>query len=156
MRKIWIAAATFLTVGISSCSKEEGCTNVNPSTEQSSMQTYMSSNGITGTLHPSGMYYEITAPGGVAKPNLNSRVFVRYVGKTFDGKIFDQQNAAANTGFQLFNLIRGWQIGIPLVGKGGFIKLVIPSSLAYGCTGAGDDIPANTPLYFEIELVDFQ
>lgn len=138
------------------CSKEKGCTNVNPSEEQTAMTTHMSANGVTGTLHPSGMYYEIVAPGGTAKPTSTSRVYVRYVGKTFDGKIFDQQQSAANTGFQLFNLIRGWQIGIPLIGKGGFIKLVIPSSLGYGCTGAGEDIPANAPLYFDIELVDFQ
>lgn len=141
---------------LAGCTKEKGCTNVNPSEEQSAMTAYMLANNITGTLHSSGMYYEIVSPGGTTRPSSTSRVYVRYVGKTFDGNIFDQQQSAANTGFQLFNLIRGWQIGIPLIGKGGFIKLVIPSSLGYGCTGAGADIPANAPLYFEIELVDFQ
>ena len=147
-----ILVATLLFV---SCGKEKGCTNVNPADEDAAMQAYMTANGINGTKHTSGLYYEIITPGGSSHPVSTSRVYVRYVGKKFDGTVFDSQTAAANTGFVLYNLIAGWQIGIPLIGKGGKILLVIPSALAYGCTGAGDDIPANTPLYFEIELADF-
>ena len=46
------------------------------------------------------------------------------------------------------------KIGLPLIKKGGHIKLVIPSSLAYGCSGYGT-IPPNTPLFFDINLIDF-
>jgi len=51
-------------------------------------------------------------------------------------------------------LIAGWQIGLPLIHKGGEIKLIVPSSLAYGC-GNGP-LPANSILYFDIHLVDVQ
>jgi len=155
MKKIAAAFLAIATIFFISCGKEKGCKNVNPTEEDAEMQAYMSSQGITGTKHPSGLYYQIIAPGGSSRPVSTSRVYVRYVGKTFDGNEFDSQNVASNTGFTLYNLIAGWQIGIPLIGKGGRILLVVPSSLAYGCNGAGDDIPANAPLYFEIDLVDF-
>jgi FKBP-type peptidyl-prolyl cis-trans isomerase len=38
-----------------------------------------------------------------------------------------------------------------LIGKGGKIKMVIPSSLAYG-PNANGSIPANSPLYFEMSI----
>jgi FKBP-type peptidyl-prolyl cis-trans isomerase len=40
---------------------------------------------------------------------------------------------------------------VPLIGKGGKIKMVIPSSLAYGVEGR-PGIPSNAPLYFEMSL----
>jgi FKBP-type peptidyl-prolyl cis-trans isomerase FkpA len=70
-----------------------------------------------------------------------------------DGRVFDQQtNAIKPAG--LGTLIAGWQIGLPLIQKGGEIKLIVPSSLAYGC-GNGP-LPANSILYFDIHLVDVQ
>jgi FKBP-type peptidyl-prolyl cis-trans isomerase FkpA len=44
-------------------------------------------------------------------------------------------------------------LGLPLIKKGGVIRLIIPSSLAYGCNAAGS-IPGDSVLYFEVELVD--
>ena len=58
------------------------------------------------------------------------------------------------TGWTLGSLIPGWQIGLPLIQKGGEIKLIVPSSLAYGC-GSGP-LPPNSVLYFDIHLVDVQ
>ena len=53
-------------------------------------------------------------------------------------------------------VIPGWDEGIALLNKGSKAILLIPSSLAYGTRGAGADIPANSPLRFEVELVDVQ
>jgi FKBP-type peptidyl-prolyl cis-trans isomerase len=65
-----------------------------------------------------------------------------------------QFDASANpVSFLLSGVIKGWQIGIPLIKKGGRIKLVIPSSLAYGCKGQ-NSIGPNSPLYFEVTLTD--
>jgi len=52
-------------------------------------------------------------------------------------------------------VISGWQIGIPLIQKGGFIKLIIPSALGYGCRGTGP-IPGDAIIYFDIQLLDVQ
>ncbi|MEN9448088.1 MAG: hypothetical protein RJA25_1378, partial [Bacteroidota bacterium] len=48
-----------------------------------------------------------------------------------------------------------WQEGIPLIGKGGKIKLLIPSALGYGTTAHGA-IPANSILIFDIQLDSFR
>ena len=57
--------------------------------------------------------------------------------------------------FNLGGVIMGWQIGLSLLQKGGVIRLIIPSSLAYGCRDNGS-IKANSILYFDVELVDVQ
>ncbi|MEQ1623714.1 MAG: FKBP-type peptidyl-prolyl cis-trans isomerase, partial [Sediminibacterium sp.] len=82
-------------------------------------------------------------------------VYVTYSGKLLNGTEFDKGTNPSLTGWTLNQLIDGWKIGLPLLKKGGKIKLVVPSSLAYGCSGSGS-IPSNSPLYFEISLVDVQ
>ncbi|MCA6452324.1 MAG: FKBP-type peptidyl-prolyl cis-trans isomerase [Chitinophagaceae bacterium] len=75
-----------------------------------------------------------------------------YTGKLLNGTTFD---ATANPiSLSLSSVIDGWKIGLPLIKKGGRIKLVIPSALAYSCTGAGTSIPPNSPLFFDVTLQD--
>jgi FKBP-type peptidyl-prolyl cis-trans isomerase FkpA len=82
-------------------------------------------------------------------------VYEKYVGKKLDNTIFDSQTNPGATGFQLTQLIQAWQVALPMIGKGGRILITVPSSLGYGCQGSGASIPPNTPLYFEIDLVEF-
>jgi FKBP-type peptidyl-prolyl cis-trans isomerase len=70
-----------------------------------------------------------------------------YSGKLMTGIQFD----AGTITYALKDLIVGWQIAVPLIGKGGKIKMVIPSSLAYGASTVGS-IPANSPLYFQMSI----
>ena len=53
-------------------------------------------------------------------------------------------------------VIPGWDQGIAMLTKGSKAVLLIPSPLAYGARGAGADIPPNTVLRFEVELLDFK
>jgi FKBP-type peptidyl-prolyl cis-trans isomerase FkpA len=146
-----------LVMLLSGCvKKEQGCTPVSPSAEEPQITAYASANGITAVKHSSGIYYQIIDSGTGATPTLTSKVYINYVGKLLNGTTFDQSDNPANTGWTLGSLIEGWQIGLPLIKKGGKIKLIIPSSLAYGCNGAGNTIPPNAVLYFYIELVDVQ
>ncbi len=140
---------------ISACSKDEGCKNVPVADEDAALVAYNTAHAITATKHPKGLYYQIIDPGNSSKPVYNSTVYVKYVGKTLDDVVFDEQTSPGIAGFYLPQLIEGWQIGIPLIGKGGRILLTIPSALAYGCQGAPDGTLQNAPLYFEIDLVDF-
>ena len=58
------------------------------------------------------------------------------------------------------SLIEGWKMGLPLIQKGGKIRLYIPPSLGYGPNDLKDRnnnvvIPGNSILIFDITLYDF-
>ena len=144
----------FSQAGCLKSSSSQSCTPASVSSEEPAIIAYASANGINTTRHSSGLYYEIISPGNGVTPSVNSKIFVTYTGKLLDGRVFDQQANADQTGWVLGRLIAGWQIGLPLIQKGGEIKLIVPSSLAYGC-GSGS-LPANSILYFDIHLVDVQ
>jgi len=144
----------FSQTGCLKSSSSQSCTPAPVSSEEPAIIAYASANGINTTRHSSGLYYEIISPGKGVAPSVNSKVFVTYTGKLLDGRVFDQQANADQTGWVLGTLIAGWQIGLPLIHKGGEIKLIVPSSLAYGC-GNGP-LPANSILYFDVHLVDVQ
>lgn len=156
MKKIYALCAATLIL-FTGCLKSDGggCDNATPQSEEATIAAYCSANSITATKHSSGIFYQIINPGAGATPGLSSKVFVTYTGKLLSGTTFDSQNNSTLTGWPLGDLIQGWQIGIPLIKKGGRIQLVVPSSLAYGCSGRGP-IPSNAPLFFDIDLVDVQ
>jgi FKBP-type peptidyl-prolyl cis-trans isomerase len=145
---------------LSACSKSDNkdpqstaCTltaqykNDSSATQRAQMIAFCNNNGITYTIHPSGILYQITASGDTAKPNLCTSLTMTYTGKLMTGIQFDKGTIT----FPLKDLIVGWQIAVPLIGKGGKIKMVIPSSLAYG-PNANGSIPANSPLFFEMSI----
>jgi len=150
-RNVWMAflLATFL---FASCGKSDTeCVPATVASEKAAMVAYCTANNITYTEHASGILYEIMSPGLTTQPTIANTVSVVYTGKLLNGNQFD---ASANpVRLALSGVIKGWQIGIPLIKKGGRIKMVIPSSLAYGCTGQGSIAP-NSPLYFEVTLTD--
>jgi FKBP-type peptidyl-prolyl cis-trans isomerase len=121
--------------------------NDSNATQRAQMIAFCTNNGITYTIHPSGILYQIITPGDTAKPNLCNSLTMTYTGKLMTGIQFDKGTIT----FPLKDLIVGWQIAVPLIGKGGKIKMVIPSSLAYG-PNANGSIPANSPLYFEMSI----
>lgn len=149
---------------LGSCIKKDtGCSyklanKVAPTSEEQAVQAYLSTNSITATKHSSNMYYEILNPGAGTAPNLCSSILIKYSGKLTNGNIFDSQNSAV---FELGSLIEGWKIGLPLIKKGGQIRLYIPPTLGYGTVNVKDSngniiIPSNSVLIFDITLTDFQ
>jgi peptidylprolyl isomerase len=93
--------------------------------------------------------------GPVVPPGTGSTVTVDYIGWRTDGKMFDSSwKGGRSFSTQLGGVVRGWQQGIPGMKVGGIRKLVIPPDLAYGAKGAGEDIPPNATLVFEVELLD--
>ncbi|MCC2597882.1 FKBP-type peptidyl-prolyl cis-trans isomerase [Sphingobacterium sp. FBM7-1] len=101
-----------------------------------------------------GLYYEVIEEGAGAKPSSEDEVTVHYKGSLANGKVFDDSyQRGAPLDIDLGNVIKGWQIGIPLMATGSKYRLYIPSKLGYGERGAGADIPPYSALIFEIELI---
>ncbi|WP_298411750.1 FKBP-type peptidyl-prolyl cis-trans isomerase [Hydrotalea sp.] len=156
-----VIIALFISVTLfTACSKSNSggrapCQPATVASEKNAMVTYCVANGINYQTDSSGILYQIITPGTGATPNLNSKIYITYTGKLLNGTTFDMQTNASQTGWTLNSLIQGWQIALLLIKKGGEIKIVIPSALAYGCIGSGP-IPSNAPLFFDITLVDVQ
>lgn len=93
--------------------------------------------------------------GTGTKATSASRISITYTGRYMNGNVFDEQLSPNVKLWPLNGLIEGWIIGVPLINKGGHIKLIVPSSLAYGCDQYYD-IPGNSVLFFDIHLVDVQ
>jgi hypothetical protein len=88
-------------------------------------------------------------------PTLDSTVTVHYSGRLMNGTIFDSSYARGATAtFPLDAVISGWQIGLQLMSVGAHYRLIIPPDLGYGEAGAGDTIPGNAILIFDVELLE--
>lgn len=87
--------------------------------------------------------------------NTGDTLSMNYKGTLLNGKIFDQSYGREPFSFQLGagNVISGWDKGIVGMKVGGKRKLVIPADLAYGAQSPSPDIPANSTLVFEVELL---
>jgi FKBP-type peptidyl-prolyl cis-trans isomerase FkpA len=137
------------------CSKKKTCNPNPPANESSQILSYAAANAMNVTAHASGLYYEIISTGNGPNASASSKINITYIGKLLDGTVFDQQNTPNPSAWPLAGLIEGWRIGIPLIQKGGRIKLIVPSALAYGCEPYST-LPGNSILYFDITLVDIQ
>jgi FKBP-type peptidyl-prolyl cis-trans isomerase len=92
--------------------------------------------------------------GALVKPG--QRVWAYYTGWLTNGTVFDSSRKRGEAiDFSLNDVIKGWTDGIPGMKVGGIRKLYIPADLAYG-SRARPGIPANSPLIFEVEIVDVQ
>lgn len=121
-----------------------------PATEVAALQAYISSNGITSQADSRGFFYTIAGQGSDLRPTACSDVRVNYTLRLTNGMEVEANNGVS---FNLSGLIPGWQEGLPLIGEGGSITLYLPPSLAYGSRASGN-IPANSNLVFQIDLVD--
>lgn len=71
-----------------------------------------------------------------------------------DGTIFQSSHDFGDpVTFPLDRVIAGWTEGVPDMKVGGTRRLIIPSVMAYGSVRAAANIPPNSDLVFDIELV---
>lgn len=134
--------------------------------DDKTLTEYFAKNNITAVKAPKGTYVQIITPGTGANIDTTVVAKVNYTGKTMEGKAFDSNTDPAFNHVQPFlvnmtqdpslgqGVIPGWTDGMKLLNKGAKAKFYIPSSLAYGAQGAGQDIKPNSILVFDIEVVD--
>jgi cyclophilin family peptidyl-prolyl cis-trans isomerase len=128
----------------------------------------------TGTKSKSGLIYQILKKGGDKKPSNGAEVFVNYAGYLENGQLFDTSYEDIAKLFGTFNqqraqqggytpipstignlqFIPGFIEGINMMNFGDKLMLFIPSELGYGQQGAGEVIPPNANIIFEVELLE--
>jgi FKBP-type peptidyl-prolyl cis-trans isomerase FklB len=102
----------------------------------------------------SGLQYKVLKEGSGESPKETDTVVTNYRGTLIDGTEFDssyKRNEPAT--FPVNRVIKGWTEALQLMKPGAKYQLFIPSSLAYGERGAGQQIGPNATLIFEVELL---
>jgi FKBP-type peptidyl-prolyl cis-trans isomerase FkpA len=147
----------FIALNFIACKKKNdtACVPVDASAEAPQIAAFCTASSISYTVDSNGIYYQVIDEGAGAKPNENSVITVTYIATTLDGTVIEDKTSDPVTS-PLSKFIEGWRIAIPYIQKGGHIKMIIPSSLAYGCTGIANVITPNSPLYYDVVLVDVQ
>lgn len=101
-----------------------------------------------------GLQYKVLEQGDGPKPSGDSNVKVHYHGTHIDGRVFDSSYERGEPiSLSLDQVIKGWQIAVPLMNVGSKYQVYIPANLAYGENGAGSSIGPNEALIFDIELL---
>jgi FKBP-type peptidyl-prolyl cis-trans isomerase FkpA len=106
---------------------------------------------------PDGLQYTDDVIGTGAEATPGKTVVVHYTGWLMDGTKFDS-SVDRNQPFSFplggGQVIKGWDEGVAGMKVGGKRTLVIPPALGYGARGAGNVIPPNATLKFEVQLLD--
>ena len=102
----------------------------------------------------SGLQYEVLETGSGEKPGPQSTVVTHYHGTLVDGTVFDSSVERGEPAeFGVHQVIPGWTEALQMMSVGDKWRIACPPKLAYGEQGAGDSIPPNTALVFEIHLI---
>lgn len=122
--------------------------------DEETIKAAVSKGKIDTTGSVSSVFFHILKQGTGKPINVTDTVTIYYKGMLlYDGSIFDQTNDKPAT-FPLNRLIKGWQLAVPKINVGGKISIIIPSGQAYGIRSRSKDIPANSVLVFDIEVLD--
>ena len=116
--------------------------------------TFASSLGVdlaAMTKRASGLYVQDLEMGTGAVAIRGKSIVVRYAGWLPNGKQFDSGEVTVTLGTN--KVIRAWEEALLGMRVGGRRRLVTPPNLAYGTRGAGDDIPPNAVLVFEMQVL---
>lgn len=115
---------------------------------------------MTRIKNTSGLEYEILQEGSGESPSKGKLVTVHYTGWLNDngipGKKFDSsvdRGEPFSFPIGIHYVIEGWDEGVMNMKVGEKRRLYIPASMGYGSRGAGNLIPANADLIFDVELI---
>ena len=102
---------------------------------------------------------QTTQPGKSGKTcKKDDEATVQYTGKFQDGSVFDSSVGKPEGPLKFAlgqgQVIRCWDAAVQQMSVGEKASLTCPPSVAYGEKGAGDTIPPNTTLFFDVEVVN--
>ena len=106
---------------------------------------------------PSGLQYKEIVAGTGATPKLSDTVTAHYRGTLIDGSEFDSSYKRGEpVTMEVSKVIPGWTEALQLMKVGAKWQLFVPAILAYGRRSPGPEIPPNSTLIFEIELLSIK
>jgi FKBP-type peptidyl-prolyl cis-trans isomerase FkpA len=141
MRLLSFAVSVLAFAGVTACAQ----TTTAPAT---------SATAVAKTTLPSGVIFESLQPGSGASPKPTDIVKVNYRGTLPDGREFDSSYKRGQpASFPLNRVIPCWTEAVQMMKPGGKARVTCPPKTAYGERGAGNAVPPNATLIFEIELL---
>jgi len=103
-----------------------------------------------------GVTRDILIEGNGTKPQVGDTVQVTYTGTLTNGEVFDssfKRNRPFKFTVGIGQVIKGWDEGVLQMSIGEKAVLKITSDYGYGSRGAGNVIPPNADLIFEVQLL---
>jgi FKBP-type peptidyl-prolyl cis-trans isomerase len=127
-----------------------------PAGDSLTLDKYIVAQNIKAERTPEGVFFTAHTEGVGKEPQQGDFVKIRYVGKLLSGKVFDEspKNEPFAYRFGTQQVIEGWDIALKRLRVGAKVTIYVPAKLAYGTMGIGTSVPPNTPLMYDIELVD--
>lgn len=121
--------------------------------DKQKIDAYIKNNNLTILRKDNGIAYEIIKQGSGGNPDPEAKVKIIYKTSLLDGNEVESSKGTA-VDLDLFRQVRGMKDAISMLSKGGKGKFILPSYLCYG-GNKRNDIPPDSPLIYEVELVDF-
>lgn len=151
LTKLWIGVAACVVLGIGMA-----VAGTKSASGTCGAHAFLPASGhiLAPITTPSGLRYQVVAPGTGASPTEDDVALIAYKGSLTNGTVFDQSE---RTPMPVGGSIPGFTEGLKHMQRGGQYRLCIPAKLGYGDKAmGGDKIPANSTLLFEVGLIDFK
>lgn len=119
----------------------------------SEIKSYIKKNNLKMKRSETGLYYSIINEGEGEPIKYNDIVSFKYTGKLLNGEVFDKSSGAIE--LKVSTLIGAWKEIMTVLKPGGKATLITPPQLGYGDKDL-EKIPANSCLYFDIEVLSVE
>lgn len=150
MKKLMLVCSLIVMIA-TACGKnsEDDYAEQQAAVDETQIQAYIKTNNLSARRDESGLYYVILKTGTGSFPTASTSVTFNYTGQFTDNTTYYVGSVTTVVGSAE---IKGWQIGLTKINKGGQIMLLIPSGMAYGQKGK-NTIPANKVLVHTIDML---
>ncbi len=138
-----------LFAALSSCSRNDP--DVIAERDEKKILAYIDEHNLDAIELEEGVWVAIDQEGSGGHPAENSVVLMNYRGFLLNDDVFDE---GFNARINLQQAVRGFRIGVMAFRRGGLGTILIPSAAGYGEYPSGN-IPRNSVLIFEVEIIDF-
>jgi FKBP-type peptidyl-prolyl cis-trans isomerase len=120
------------------------------------VERFITQKNLKATRLREGVFVTVHTEGVGKMPKTADFVKVAYTGRLLDGRVFDATPAKEPFAFQIGGnqVVKGLEIALSNLSVGTKATVFLDAPMAYGALGIGDVIPPNTPISYDIEVVE--